>query len=190
MTSRIVTALLNRLLFYKKGIIYAKGLRVYGVIRFAGCKKPNVKIGKNVHISSSWKANPAGGGQTHTLLYIGNEGTLKIGNNVGISNSTIVAHDEIVIEDDVNIGVNCVIYDTDFHSVDYKKRMKASLEGVKKAPVIIGKGAWIGGHCIVLKGCTIGARSVIGAGSVVTHDIPADEIWAGNPALFIRKIAQ
>jgi acetyltransferase-like isoleucine patch superfamily enzyme len=55
-------------------------------------------------------------------------------------------------------------------------------------PVVIRDGAFIGAHTIVLKGVTIGERSVVGAGSVVTKDIPDGEIWAGNPARFIRKL--
>lgn len=56
------------------------------------------------------------------------------------------------------------------------------------APVIIEDNAFIGARSIILKGVTIGANSIIGAGSVVTKSIPANEIWAGNPAKFIRKI--
>lgn len=54
-------------------------------------------------------------------------------------------------------------------------------------PVRIKSGAWIGGHSIILKGVTIGKNSVIGAGSIVTHDIPDNEVWAGNPAKYIKK---
>ena len=59
---------------------------------------------------------------------------------------------------------------------------------IKSAPVLIKEGAFIGAHSIILKGVTIGKHSIIGAGSVVTKSIPDGEIWAGNPARFIRKI--
>lgn len=53
----------------------------------------------------------------------------------------------------------------------------------------IGDGAWIGARAIILASCSsIGARAVIGAGSVVTHDIPAGEVWVGNPARRVRSI--
>lgn len=60
--------------------------------------------------------------------------------------------------------------------------------GGKTKPVIIKDGAFIGTDCIILKGVTIGEKSVIGAGSVVTKSVPDGEIWAGNPAKFIRKV--
>lgn len=113
---------------------------------------------------------------------------MKIGNNVGITNSCFVSTKGITIEDNVLIGGNCKFYDTDFHSIKYKERVLLSDINKKSASIHIGEGAWIGGHCIILKGVTIGKRSVIGAGSVVTCDIPDCELWAGNPARFIRKL--
>ena len=58
----------------------------------------------------------------------------------------------------------------------------------KTTPVYIGEGVFIGACSIVTKGVSIGKHSVVGAGSVVTHDIPEEEIWAGNPARFIKKL--
>lgn len=57
-------------------------------------------------------------------------------------------------------------------------------------PVTIGERCWIGGHATICPGVTIGDRCVIGAGSVVTHDIPADSLAVGNPAKVIRKLNQ
>ena len=57
-------------------------------------------------------------------------------------------------------------------------------------PVTIGERCWIGGHATICPGVTIGDRGVIGAGSVVTHDIPADSLAVGNPAKVIRKLNQ
>jgi len=112
---------------------------------------------------------------------------LSIGNNVGISNSSIFCSKGITIEDDVMIGVNCIIMDTDHHSIYYCDRMNGNI-GVKSEKIIIKKGAWICGNCIILKGVTIGEKAVLGAGSVLTHSIPDGELWAGNPARFIKKI--
>lgn len=86
------------------------------------------------------------------------------------------------------IGGNCKIYDNDFHSLDFNERMGTVDLWSKTCPVVIKDGAFIGAHTIVLKGVTIGERSIVGAGSVVTRSIPDYEIWAGNPAKFIKKV--
>lgn len=116
------------------------------------------------------------------------EGEIKIGKKCGISNSAIVSSCSIIIEDNVFIGGNCKIYDTDFHSIEYENRMTKPDLYIHKRPVLIKKGAFIGAHSIILKGVIIGEKSVVGAGSVVTKSIPDNEIWAGNPAKFIRGI--
>ena len=84
------------------------------------------------------------------------------------------------------LGADVKIWDTDFHPVNYNDRMR-NLAGAAR-PVHIKEGVFVGACSIVLKGVTIGEHSVIGAGSVVTHDIPPNEVWAGNPAVFVRKI--
>ena len=58
----------------------------------------------------------------------------------------------------------------------------------KKSPVIINNNVFIGAHSIILKGVTIGENSIIGACSLVTNDIPANEIWGGNPARRIKTL--
>lgn len=153
-----------------------------------------ILIGENVRINSGKKYNIIGG-DVYTNLLVGLGACLRIGDNVGISNSTIVCHNAIDIEDDVLIGGGCKIYDTDFHSLKFDQRVKPffrlnkqSDDGVKTSPIKISKGAWIGGHCIILKGVTIGEESIIGAGSVVTKSVPKHEVWAGNPARFIKSI--
>lgn len=162
-------------------------VKTYGKIKFKLAKTSSIKIGSGTTIRSHWRSNPSGGGQQRSIFTLKDGASLEIGNNVGISNSTVYCRERIVIEDNVLVGVNCVIYDTDCHSIDYNQRL-AGEEGAKHAPVVIREGAWIGGHCIILKGVTVGTHSVIGAGSVVTKDIPDYELWAGNPARFIKKL--
>ena len=95
----------------------------------------------------------------------------------------------------MNIGGNCLIIDTDSHQIDFlarrgeKKPQKDNLyTTIQSAPIIIEDDVWIGANTIILKGVTIGARSVIGAGSVVTKNIPSDCIAAGNPCKVIKEI--
>lgn len=110
---------------------------------------------------------------------------IHIGNNFFCNYScTILDIAEVTVGDDCLFGPNVSIY-TAAHPLTFSQR-KANIG--TGAPVRIGNGVWIGGNSVILGGVTIGDRAVIGAGSVVTHDIPPDEIWAGNPARFLRTI--
>ena len=129
-------------------------------------------------------------GKTYFQLLEG--ATIRIGNNCGISNSAFTCASEIVLEDNVLLGSGCKLYDTDFHALDYRERLKGNYPGapVKTKPIIIGEGAFVGAGSFVLKGVRIGKHSIVGAGSVVSKDIPDYEIWAGNPARFIKKVEE
>lgn len=146
-----------------------------------------ITIGNNVIINSSVYSNPIGG-TAKTIMVTCPQGEIRIGNNVGISNSCLFAMRQIEIEDDVLIGGGCKIYDTDFHSIIPNFRLMTTDPDIKAKPIRICQKAFIGAHCIILKGVTIGECAVVGAGSVVPKDIPAKEVWAGNPAKFIRKL--
>lgn len=111
-----------------------------------------------------------------------------IGNNVGISSSVIWAHNSITIGNHVNIGANVIVMDSDAHSLNYLDRRNISLDQQKKKnkPIVIDDDVLIGANSIILKGVHIGSLSVIGAGSVVTGNIPAHCVAAGNPAKVIK----
>ena len=178
---RVINWIINYIKLHVNRIEYGENFEINGCPLIVG----NVKIGSNCRINSGQEYNPIGGDSKTTLIAY--KGKITIGNNVGLSNVTIVSQEEITIEDDVRIGGSVKIYDTDFHSLDLKKRLEKVDHDVKKKPIIIKKGVFIGAHSIILKGVTIGRESVVGAGSVVRTSIPAGEIWAGNPATFIRK---
>ena len=129
------------------------------------------------------------GRQQKCYLVVGPHATLTIGDHVGLSGTAIVCHERITIGHHTHIGMNCVIYDTDFHDMDYRKRTASpeDYSGVVRKPVTIGSYVFIGAHSTILKGVTIGDKAIIGAGSVVAKNIPDGEIWAGNPARFIGK---
>ena len=170
---------------------FQKTLRINGRLKLVN--KGQLTIRENVIINSGRNYNIIGG-DIRTSIIVRKNATCEIGNNVGISNSTFVCTTNITIEDDVLIGGDCRFFDTDFHSLDYVSRTNTYKNGipdgnVKSSPISIKKGAWIGGGCIILKGVTIGAKSVIGAGSIVSKDIPDNELWAGNPIQFIRKLS-
>ena len=148
--------------------------------------RSSIIVEDNVGINSSLVSDPIGG-ETRTILYAAKRGTIRICKGVGLSNTSIVSENSVTIGEYSNIGGGTKIYDTDFHSLDPDIRL-AGDGNVKTAPVVIGKKVFVGGHVIILKGVTIGDGAVVGAGSVVSRDIPANEIWCGNPARFIKKV--
>ena len=160
--------------------------RFYGLPRIQTRTRGSIRIGTHFSANSHWRYNTVGIFQPVTLKTVTYEATIAIGRNVGVSGCTISAAERIVIEDDVLIGAGCLIADSDFHPIAYADRDIS--EKTLNAPVHICAGAFIGARSIVLKGVTIGRGSVIGAGSVVTRDIPPGVIAAGNPARVIRQI--
>ena len=118
------------------------------------------------------------------------DGSIIIGDNVGMSQTTLIAKGaDITIGDNVKLGGGVKVYTTDFHCLDYQKRrdQKVDMTERKYAPVTIGNDCFIGAGAFILKGVKIGDRSIIGAGSVVTKDIPADCIAGGNPCKVIKQ---
>ena len=120
-----------------------------------------------------------------------------IGDNSGISSACLWASTSITIGNYVKIGGDCIIMDTDAHSLNFniRRSIEKNEQGYRvdglaaaTAPIIIEDDVLIGTRCIILKGVIIGARTVIGSGSVVTKSIPADCIAAGNPCRVIKYI--
>jgi acetyltransferase-like isoleucine patch superfamily enzyme len=170
------------------GVQFKQNLRIYS---FPLCHRhlsATIKIGSNVTIFNKISENPAGINHRSVLVASKPGAKLVIGDNVGMSGVVLNCTKEIVIEDFVYLGVGVMVYDTDFHPIDALDRRMNNKSKIKSAPVCICQGAWIGARTIILKGVTIGPRAVVGAGSVVTRDIPADCIAAGVPAKFIKPI--
>lgn len=92
----------------------------------------------------------------------------------------------MIIGNNVLIGSGCVICDSDAHPIHPSERQNHEL--TKSSPIIIGNDVFIGARSIILKGVTIGEGAVIGAGSVVTKDVPSMCVYAGNPAILIKKM--
>lgn len=176
---------INRLILKANGAVFGKNLQIPGkVFWLIGGGK--LKIGDNFYLSSGNGVNPIAS-NLQADVYVEPGATLTIGNNVGMSSTRLWIHESARIGNNVKIGGCVLITDTDAHPMDYVAR-RSSNEGTKSAPVVIEDDVWIGAHCIILKGVTIGARSIIGAGSVVTKSIPVDCVAAGNPCRVIKSL--
>lgn len=177
--------------------LYAKYLlakiKYRGKVRFNGFMVvysfPGSSInfnGEGISINSSPLSNLVGLFQ-RTIIVARHGGRIDIGENTGISGSTIYAMQHIEIGKNVLIGGNCKIIDNDFHPLSVEKRIpQQKVEDIKKAPIHIGDGCFIGANSIILKGTTLGKNCVVGAGSVVSGKFPDNVIIAGNPAKVIK----
>jgi len=145
-----------------------------------------IELGENVVFNCAMESNYVGLFKPCTISVSANA-ILKIGNNTGLSGVSIYCAKGITIGNYVNIGGNVCIWDTDFHPLNYLDRRVHLVDKINTSPIRIEDDAFIGANSIILKGVTIGEKSIVGAGSVVTKSIPANEIWAGNPAKLIRK---
>ena len=124
---------------------------------------PHAKIGSSCNISA------------HVLI----ENDVVVGNNVTVK-SGVQLWDGVTLEDNVFIGPNVTFTN------DLFPRSKNSDWKLNKT--LVKKDASIGANATILCGVTIGEASMVGAGSVVTKDVPPGEVWVGNPAKFLRKI--
>lgn len=112
---------------------------------------------------------------------------VHFGNNVYANfNLTLVDDTDIYVGDKVMFGPNVTVA-TAGHPIDPELRYQAMQYNI---PVHIGENVWIGANAVILPGVTIGDNSVIGAGSVVTKDIPANVVAVGNPCRVLREIGE
>ena len=140
------------------------GLSIGGRISFLGQGK--IVAGRNLHV---------GGPTFPTEIFVWKNALIRIGDDVNINQGvSISAWIRIEIGDHTLIGPQTIIYDTDWHGIDGNP--------AKMLPVIIGNHVWICTKAIILKGVHIGDNSIIASGSVVTKDVSANTIVAGNPA--------
>lgn len=134
-------------------------------------------------------------------------GVIQIGKRTFINAGTnLISVNKIEIGDDVTISWGVYVYDHNSHSLDdqdriedikrirndyYNKRnfsFSKNWSPVKSAPIKIGNKVWIGFNAIILKGVTIGEGAIVAAGAVVTKDVPAWTVVAGNPAVVVKKL--
>jgi maltose O-acetyltransferase len=112
-----------------------------------------------------------------------NPANVSIGSRCAINHGVfILGRTGITIEDDVVLSARCMLLDGGLQTAGFES---TETRGYEEAPIKIEQGAWIGAGAIVLPGVTIGARSVVGAGSVVTKDVEECQVVAGNPARVI-----
>ena len=177
----------TKFLFFINGVRCGNNLKILGFLKIDVTKRGFFKVGDNFKINSGNNYNVIGR-QQKTTFWV--DGKLTIGSNVGMSSTAIICNHKISIGNHVKLGGGVCIYDTDFHNLNPEIRRNPILDkqNAVKSPVIIQDNVFIGAHSTILKGVTIGENSVVGACSLVSKSIPANQIWGGNPARFIKEI--
>ncbi len=176
-----------RLYFAIRGIAWGPGWRIYGFPNIQRHRGSRIVIGRDFEMRNSGGSSPLGVDHPCILATWTSEAAIEIGSGVGITGGAICAVRRIQIGDRVIIGANCTIVDSDFHPLDATQRKGYPALG-ESAPVIIEADAFIGMRVLILKGSRVGQGSVVGAGSVVTGEIPAHVLAAGNPAQVLRRL--
>ena len=165
---------------------YGRNLQLKGTPLIYNKKGAKIMIGDNCLIKSSFLSNLVGLYSRTIIVTRVEDARIVIGNNVGISGTTIYARKEIIIGDNTNIGGNVKILDNDFHPIEAEARLEDNKDKIGTASVIIGKNCFIGCNALILKGTVLGDNCVVGAGAVVCGKFEANSVIAGNPAKVIR----
>ena len=170
-----------------RGVQMSSPVRLFGQPICSRYPGSSISLGRCVTLDSSVRANPLGGSSPCVLRTMTPTARLRLGDRVGLSSCTIVAGNSIEVGEDTILGAGSMILDNDFHIPGHEFSWLTEYSKNSK-PVKIGRGCFIGSRSIILKGVTLGDRVVIGAGSVVTKDVPAYSIAAGNPARIVGTI--
>ena len=173
------TGIYYHLVFKKKFSLIEVKPRIMGIRNIA-------VFGPNIELCGSVIMFASDGGRTtiSTVKMNGHEGRISFGDNVLVMNGVrINSASEIIIGDDCMLANFCYIMDADWHDI-YDRSNPVG----KTRPVVLEKNVWVGDSAIICKGVTIGENSIIGAGAVVTGNIPPNVIAAGNPARVVKKL--
>ena len=153
----------------------------------------HLKLKKNCIIKVNRESQVGG-----SLIFERDNASVLIGQRTFMQGS-IIAAEKVEIGDDVMIAWGVTIIDHNSHSIYFSQRAqdvinwkvgKKDWTHVKIAPVKICNKVWIGFNSIILKGVTLGEGSIVGAGSVVTKDVPPWTVVAGNPAQVIKRVSE
>jgi len=168
-----------------------RGVEFLGKVDFVGrpiitmWKNSQLQIGDGVRMNSATRANPLGCYQPCVVRTLTPGARIVLERRVGISGAVICAAKSIEIGESTILGAGALVMDNDFHQPIGEWEWNDDRQ-TDAASVKIGRGVFIGARAIVLKGITIGDRAVVGAGAVVTRDVPAGGVVAGNPARLLK----
>lgn len=162
------------------GVRLGPGCSFFGRTRFFRHPRSRIRIGAGCIFRSSPASNPSGINRPCIISTLMEGAEIDIGPNCGFSGTAIACAGKVVLGEQVRCSPNTWIIDTDGHWDDPRTGLNM--------PIVIESGVWLGANVSVLKGVTIGPRTLVAAGSIVTKSLPADVIAAGQPAKVLREI--
>jgi acetyltransferase-like isoleucine patch superfamily enzyme len=170
-----------------QGVRFGQRLVLYGRPLVSMVPTSHIIIGNRVVLCSQSRYTALGVNHPVVLRTLKSNARIEIGDDVGISGGTICAAEAVTIGACTMFGANVTVVDNDFHPLTSTNRRYCN-EGIRSAPVVIGRNVFVGTGAVILKGVHIGDNSIIGASSVVTSDLPANVIAAGNPCKTIAPL--
>lgn len=188
----MLTAIKNKLIHFHQKVKYRLSLTIHSSSRFIASARVGDQACTNCSLTVGERSLIRG------FLYFTKESAvISIGSNTSMGTNTVVNCSHYIrIGSNCLISFDCLFMDNDGHSLNHKKRqldLYNVLAGLPKIwndvhakAIVIEDNVWIGSRAIILKGVTIGEKSIIAAGSVVTRSIPANCVVAGNPAKVVR----
>jgi acetyltransferase-like isoleucine patch superfamily enzyme len=174
------------LYFRMLGFPYHSSWKVFGRPLLRNASGGKVEIGLRLVLRSTSRGNAIGVIQPVCLTVWSNAAELSIGSDVAMSGCSVTALKKVTIGDRVMIGSGALIMDSDMHPLDATLRASRSPQ-IPMKPVEISDDVFIGARAIILKGTSIGARAIIGAGAVVSGEVPPDSIVGGNPGRILSS---
>ena len=176
-----------RCAFAYHGISWGNRWRILGMPIIQRHRSSEIILGDGLSIRSWTRTNPLV--PHHPVVFATRKpgAVIRVGENCGFSGTTFVADERIELGDRVQIGSNASLVDTDFHPLTPEERARDFNAGAA-APIEVNDKVFIGMDSLILKGVTIGQGSVVGAGSVVSQDVPPRTVVVGNPATVVREL--
>ena len=151
---------------------------------------PDVSIGANVKISAFVNLYGCSiGDNTKLGAFVEIQKGAAVGKNCKISSHTFIC-EGVTVQDNVFIGHNVTFINDRYPRSTIADGSLQTEEDWDVVPTLVEKGASIGSSVTIMCGVTIGTGAMVGAGSVVTKSVPPGEIWAGNPAKFLKKVTR